>query len=70
MITEYLLLYICQTEEGSSGGPIMKATKSGLEIVGLHRGGCSYQYNFGSKFKAILDNILEGKIYDKQGKLK
>ena len=65
IFTEYLLLYICQTEGGSSGGPIMKATHGRLEIVGLHRGGCYYGYNFGSKFKAILDNVLEGKIHDK-----
>ena len=47
---ENLLLYTSETSQGSSVGPILKATKDGLEIVGLHRGGCEDHYNYGSKF--------------------
>jgi len=68
MFTEkcgYLLLYVCETEEGSSGGLILKATNGKFEIVGLHRGGCENHYNFGSKFSAILDSISGVKDHDK-----
>ena len=64
--TEYLLLYECETAHGSSGGPILKATKGRLEIVGLHRGGCEDHYNYGSKFSEILLSISGKKDHDKQ----
>ena len=70
MFTEYLLLYTSETACGSSGGPILKATKNGLEIVGLHRGGCEDHYNYGSKFSEILLSISEKKEYDKQSMCK
>jgi len=61
--TEHLLLYECETEQGSSGSPILKATKDGLKIVGLHRGGCE-DYNYGSKFSEIICPF----VHDKQWK--
>jgi len=66
MLTEYFLLYECETAQGSSGGPILKATKDGLEIVGLHRGGYEDHYNYGSKFTEILLSISGKKNHDKQ----
>ena len=64
---EYLLLYASETARGSSGGPILKATKGRLEIVGLHRGGCQH-YNYGSKFSEILLSISEKKDHKRQSK--
>ena len=66
MFTEYLLLYTSETACGSSGGPILKATKGGLEIVGLHRGGHEDHYNYGSKFSEILLSISENKNHEEK----
>ncbi|XP_065891738.1 uncharacterized protein [Dysidea avara] len=63
---EYLLLYTSETACGSSGGPILKATKGGLEIVGLHRGGHEDHYNYGSKFSEILLSISENKNHEEK----
>ncbi|XP_065891776.1 uncharacterized protein [Dysidea avara] len=63
---EYLLLYTSETACGSSGGPILKATKDGLEIVGLHRGGHEDHYNYGSKFSEILLSISENKNHEEK----
>ena len=61
---EHLLLYECETEQGSSGSPILKATKDGLRIVGLHRGGCE-DYNYGSILCEIIKVFLCNR-WDKQ----
>ena len=66
VVTEHFLLYESETTHGSSGGPILKATKGGLEIVGLHRGGYEGHYNYGSKFTEILLSLSGKKDHDKQ----
>jgi len=58
---DYLLLYLCDTEGGSSGSPIVKtADDDHRYIVGLHRGYINIGkklYNYGSTMNAIVNHI-------------
>ena len=61
------MVYRSGTDEGSSGGPILKGVKGDLKIVGLHRGGHlddwddkgASGFNFGSLFTEIYKSIHE-----------
>ena len=61
LYTDYLLLYLCDTEEGSSGSPIVKTTTDKQRhVIGLHRGDIELNtenYNFGFTMSAIINDI-------------
>jgi len=60
---DYLLFYLCDTEGGSSGSPIVKtADENHRYIIGLHRGYISIGkklFNYGSSMNAIVNHIHE-----------
>lgn len=62
-IVDYLLCYLCDTEEGSSGSPLVKTMPNGhRHVIALHRGSFKLHangnnYNYGSLMSAIIDHI-------------
>ena len=63
--TEYLLIYICDTESGSSGSPLIKTTDDGHhQVIALHRKYVKLDgdtYNCGTLICTIIDHILDNK---------
>ena len=57
----YLLFYLCDTDEGSSGAPLVKTTSDGhRHVIALHRGYLKLNgnnYNYGSLMKSIIGHI-------------
>ena len=52
-INEYELMHKCNTDSGSSGGPIMNALNN--KVIGIHRGYFKkYNYNYGTLLKYPL----------------
>ena len=63
MFTEYLLFYLCDTDEGSSGAPVVKTQNKHRYVVGLHRGWKKLNgnnYNYGTLMSTIVDHIEGG----------
>ena len=60
-IIGYLLFYLCDTEEGSSGAPLVKTTNNGhRSVIALHRGWQKLEgntYNCGTMMSTIVDHI-------------
>ena len=59
--------HLCDSSEGSSGGPIINATT--FQVIGLHKGGAmgGKNYNLGSFIKMSIENfnkIIKSKIKD------
>lgn len=57
---EYLLFYLCDTEEGSSGAPVVKTQDKHRYVIALHRGWKKLNgnsYNYGTLMSTIVDHI-------------
>ena len=58
------MFYLCDTNEGSSGAPLVKTTPDGhRRVIGLHRGCYELKgnnYNYGSLMGTIINHIKEG----------
>ena len=65
ILTVYLLIYLCETADGSSGSPLIKTTCDGHhKVIALHRGYTKLNgdgYNYGTSMGTIIDHI-HGKI--------
>ena len=61
MFLGYLLFYLCDTDEGSSGAPLVQTTEDGhRQVIALHRGWQKLKgntYNFGTLMGTIIDHI-------------
>ncbi|XP_065918273.1 uncharacterized protein [Dysidea avara] len=57
------LAYLNETQKGSSGSPILKASKDELTIIGIHRMGDKEEkrLNFGTLFCEIIKELHSGK---------
>ena len=59
-ITGPLLFYECDTEEGSSGAPVIKEVNNDLKVVAVHRGKSAGEFNFGTHMSSILKHATKG----------
>ena len=54
---DYTIQHLCSSEEGSSGGPLINATK--FEVIGIHKGGAknAKNYNLGTLLKKPIEQF-------------
>jgi len=57
-----LVFYDCDTEEGSSGAPVLKVEDNQLKIVAVHRGKSPGNVNYGSLMYSILQHVATGRF--------
>ena len=60
----YLLCYWCDTDEGSSGAPVVKVKEEERRVIALHRGSGgkgTVKVNLGTLITAILNHV-QGKM--------
>ena len=68
ILDEYNIIYNCNTNEGSSGSPILKL--SNKKIIGIHKGGSSIkEYNKGTILKYPIKEYLN-KINNENNEIK
>ena len=58
----HLLFYYCDTDGGSSGGPVFKVVNKQLQLIALHRAywGDKSQFNFGTLITRVIDHVSGG----------
>ena len=54
-ISEYEIKHLCNTKNGSSGGPIINSITD--KVIGLHRGYIHKKYNIGTFLKFPLNEL-------------
>ena len=57
----HLLFYHCDTDGGSSGGPVFKVVNKQLQLIALHRAHWGdNKFNFGTLITKVIDHVSGG----------
>ena len=65
-LDEYDIKHLCNTESGSSGGPILSLMTN--KIIGIHKGAIKKGYNIGTFLKFPLNELNQVKQENKENK--